>query len=119
MKKIVIVSAIALSIALVTIVGAGVLAVRGLGAAAGTAITWLEPIIESSLPVGLAPAEIKERLDTALVRVRDGRVDPQALRDTVLWLPGALLDGRLDDAEVEALAGKLDRMIAAPVQAES
>jgi hypothetical protein len=119
MKKFIVASAIALSLALVTILGVGYFAVRGLSAAAGTAITWLEPLIESSLPAELAPAEIQERLDTALARVRDGHVDAQALRDTVLWLPGALLDGSLDAAEVEALAGKLDRIIAAPVQAES
>jgi glycerate kinase len=115
--KLAIVSGIALAIS--CIAGTGYLVIRGAGAAAGTALTWLEPVVRSSLPTELDLAEIHERLDTALARMGEGRIDRAALRETVLWLPGALLDGMLDEAEIEALAGKLDRVIAAPAQVES
>lgn len=117
--KIAIASAIVL--VLVSVVGVGVLAVRGIGAAAGTALTWLEPVVRGALPSELATTEIEQRFDRVLALVRAGRIDGAALRDTVVWLPGALLDGQLDSAEVETLAGKLDRVIAAPAspQAES
>lgn len=108
-----------IAVAILFVAGAGYLAVRGAAAIAGTAFTWLEPVVRSSLPPELAPAEIKERLDTALAQIREGRIDGEALRDTVFWLPGALLDGRLDEAEVEALTSKLDRVIAKQAQAES
>ena len=101
-----------------SIAGAGYLVVRGVSAA-GTALTWLEPVVRSSLPPGLTPERIQQRLDLALEQVREGRIDAPALRETVLWLPGALLDGKLDDAELSALAAKLDRVIATPPQAES
>ena len=104
----------AVFVVIVSVAGAGYLAVRGIGAVAGTALTWLEPAVRSALPAAVAPAEIQQRLDRALEVVRDGQIDGEALRDTVLWLPGALLDGRLDQTEVEVLAGKLDRVIAAP-----
>lgn len=111
--------AAALVFVIVSIAGAGYLVVRGASSAAGSALAWLEPVVRNSLPPGLDPAEIEERLAVALALVREGRIDGAALRDTVLWLPGALLDGRLDDAEVEALAGKLDRLIASPARVES
>jgi len=119
--KIAIAAAIILVLVLGSVVGAGVLAVRGIGAAAGTALTWLEPVVRSALPSELATAEIEQRFDRVLALVRAGNIDGAALRDTVAWLPGALLDGQLDSAEVETLAGKLDRVIAAPTspQAES
>ena len=106
-----------LGLALVSAVGAGYLAVRGIGAAAGYALTSIEPMVRQALPPELATALVQERLDRVLALVRDGRVDTTALRDTVLWLPGALFDGQLDAAEIDVLAGKLDRVIAAPVPA--
>lgn len=106
-----------LLLALVSIVGAGYLAVRGMGAAAGYALAWAEPLVRDALPPGLAPDRVKEQLDRAVALAREGRFDGGALRETVLWLPGALLDGQLDAAEIEMLAGKLDRVIAEPAPA--
>ena len=108
-----------LVLALVSVAGAGYLAVRGIGAAAGHALAWLEPAVRSALPAELASAEIERRLDRALALVRDGRIDAAALRDTVLWLPGALIDGRLDAAEADVLARSLERVIAPPAPAET
>jgi hypothetical protein len=113
--KIAIVSVLVL--ALVSIVGVGYLAVRGIGAAAGYALSWAEPLVRDALPPGLAPERVKEQLDRAVTLAQEGRIDGGALRETVLWLPGALLDGQLDAAEIEVLAGKLDRMIAEPAPA--
>jgi len=107
----------ALVVVIVSVAGAGYLAVRGIGAVAETALTWLEPAVRSALPAEIAPAEIQQRLDRTLALVRDGQIDGGALRETVLWLPGALVDGQLDGAEIDILAGKLDRLIAAPAPA--
>ena len=86
----------ALVVAIVSVAGAGYLAVRGIGAVAGTALTWLEPAVRSALPAEIARAEIQQRLDRTLALVRDGQ---------------------LDGAEIEILAGTLDRVIAAPAPA--
>jgi hypothetical protein len=86
----------ALVVVIVSVAGAGYLAVRGIGAVAGTALTWLEPAVRSALPAEIARAEIQQRLDRTLALVRDGQ---------------------LDGAEIEILAGKLDRVIAAPAPA--
>ena len=109
----------ALFFVIASVAGTGYFVVRGAGHAAGVALAWLEPVVRTSLPPALDPAAIEARLGAALALVREGRIDAAALRDTVLWLPGALLDGRLDDAEVERLADELDRVIAAPARAES
>jgi len=103
--------------ALVSIVGAGYLAVRGIGAAAGYALSWAEPLVRDALPSGLAPERVQEQFQQAILLAQEGRIDGGALREIVLWLPGALLDGQLAAAEIEVLTGKLDRMIAEPAPA--
>ena len=115
--KVVIASSILLAI--LVIGGSGYLLVRGASAVAGTVFTWVVPAVQAALPPELASAEMCERLDRVIALAGEGRIDASELRDTVLWLPGALLDGRLDPQEVEALSKALDRAIAPPKRVES
>lgn len=112
---------IAASILLVVLVigGTGYLLVRSASAVAGTLLSWAAPAVEAALPPELAPAEMRERLDRVIALAAEGRIDASALSDTVLLLPGALLDGRLDPQEVEALSQTLDRAIVPAKPAES
>lgn len=106
-------------LALLIIGGAGYLLIRGASAVAGTLLTWAAPAVEAALPPELAPAGMRERLDRVIALTTEGRIDASALNDTVLLLPGALLDGKLEPQEVEALSQALDRAIAPPKPAES
>lgn len=102
--------------ACVATIGAGVLAVRGLASATAWALDATRPIVEA-VPIALAPGRLGERLDAAIVALRDGRVDGGAVRETLLWLPSALLDGQLDRDEVALLERNLDRILAVPGEA--
>lgn len=107
------------SIAIVSclaLVAAGVLAVRGLASATAWALEVARPMVES-VPVALEPARLGERLDGAVAALRDGRVDGAAVRDTLVWLPAALLDGQLDRDEIATLERNLDRILAVPGEA--
>jgi hypothetical protein len=101
----------ALALLSVAVLGTGYLLVRGTASAATSALEWARPLIESALPPELAPGRIAEPLDRAIALARDGRLDPAALRETLIWLPAALLDGQLDAGEITALGARLERMI--------
>jgi hypothetical protein len=74
-------------------------------------IDVVRPYVEEGLPVGISREALEQRLDAAAEAARNGRIDLEAARDTLRWLPGALLDGQLDAAETAALGAKLERIV--------
>jgi len=101
-------------VSLLLIAGLGWLAVQSVSLVAGgvrTGIEIVRPYVEESLPVGLSRDALERQLDAAAEAARNGRLDLGAARDTLWWLPGALLDGELDAAETATLASKLERIV--------
>jgi len=65
--------------------------------------------LEAAVPPEASVAA-RARLDETIEALRDGRFDPAALGEVAWWLPGALVDGRLDTEERRILWEKLDRL---------
>lgn len=111
MKLVIATVAVVAALVVAGVIGAGVLAVRGVASATAWALETARPMVEAA--PGMT-GQIAERVDGAVAALREGRVDPGAVREALVWLPGALLDGRLDAEEVALLERKLDRILAAP-----
>jgi hypothetical protein len=108
--------ATALALFLVSSLALGWLVVQGAGAAASMALAWARPAVTeavASLPTELTPGELEGQVDRALAALREGRVDGGVVRETLAWLPAALLDGELNADEIAQLATQLERLIGA------
>jgi len=106
--------AAALAFFLVSSLALGWLVVQGAGAAASVALAWAKPAVTeavASLPTHLTSGDLEGQLDRAVAALREGRVDGGAVRETLAWLPVALLDGELNADEIAQLATKLERLI--------
>jgi hypothetical protein len=77
--------------------------------AAEAGIQQARVALESAVPRETRDAAAAQ-IDTTITALREGRFDAGVLRETVVWLPGALLDGTLDAAETQALWEKMDRL---------
>jgi hypothetical protein len=114
MRRRLIVLAAALTVFGAILVGTvGFVVWKGAALAAGGAAFALEQArttLEQAAPPE-ARERARERVDAALSALRHGRFDAAALRETALWLPGALVDGHLDAEERELFWRKLERAI--------
>jgi hypothetical protein len=97
-------------------VGIGYFALRGIGSATGWALEQLRPVVTSAVGHSPETVQLQKRLGRAITLVREGRVDGAVVLETLVWLPGALLDGRLDASEVDTLGASLERVIGPAVE---
>jgi autotransporter translocation and assembly factor TamB len=100
-------------LAAVAAIGIGWAVTSGGALLARTAASGLEMVraeVAASLPPGLDRQRIETEVDAAMQALREGQIDGAVLRETLAWLPGALLDGQLDKAETLALGEKLARI---------